>query len=79
MFGEHGDLCRAIYVQILNSDCQHGLKEAFITRRKVKLSEVGVLSVYFGAVIKGSLNGLSGWLGPWQQAEDRQCPGHLLP
>lgn len=46
---------------------------------EVKLSEVGVLSVYFGAVIKGSLNGLSGWLGPWQQAEDRQCPGHLLP
>lgn len=34
VFGEHGDLCRAIYVQILNSDCQHGLKEAFITRRK---------------------------------------------
>lgn len=44
VFGEHGGLHRAIYVQILNSDCQRGVKEAFYHTREVKLSEVDVLS-----------------------------------
>lgn len=30
-------------------------------------------------MIEGSLKDLSGWPGPWQQAEDRQYRGLLLP